>query len=146
MRSERGSATLEFGLVSIVLLAMIFSLISFGEALYSYHFVADAAREAVRYASVRGSACVGFADCNIDQPGIQNYISTHVPSGITAASVNAQISWPVQPNSPPVCNSIQNSPGCTVSVEVTYPFNFLIPLSPWGTINMQSSSQMIISQ
>ena len=39
-----------------------------------------------------------------------------------------------------------NDPGCPVTVTVTYPFKFIVPLLPGFTMNMSSASTMIISQ
>ena len=53
-RMERGSTLVEFALVLIVLMVMMFGIIDFARALYTYHFVANVAREGTRYAIVRG--------------------------------------------------------------------------------------------
>jgi Flp pilus assembly protein TadG len=164
---ERGSAILEFGLVAIVLLALFFGAVDFGRALYTYHFVANAAREATRWASVRGAKSVSPAQ-NTD---IAAYIGTIIPSGINATNVvmNSDNSfiWPGNgpgsdpnnnggcPTSPP----ISNSPGCLVRVQISYPFVFIFPLMPTSTcqvgqgnnqitanICITSTSQMVISQ
>jgi hypothetical protein len=58
--NQRGSALVEQALVLTILLAVIFGIIDSGRALYTYHFVSQAAREATRWASVRGSTCVGL--------------------------------------------------------------------------------------
>jgi Flp pilus assembly protein TadG len=143
---DRGSSIVEFSLVLVLLLTLIFAMMYFGTALYAYHYVSSAARDATRYAMVRGSSCSSLPDCNIGQTGIQNYVVSHVPAGVNASLVNATISWPIEPNSAPICSSSQNSPGCFVNVQVTYPFSFSLPFVPFGTITMESSSQMMISQ
>src|SRR5580658_7251394 len=57
--SQRGTTILESAVMISVLLVMMFGVIGFGNALYTYHFVSNTAREATRWASVRGSTCTG---------------------------------------------------------------------------------------
>ncbi len=53
---ERGSSAVEFALSAAVLFMLMFGVMLMCLALYSYHFVAEAAREGTRYEMVRGSA------------------------------------------------------------------------------------------
>src|SRR5947199_10166701 len=55
LRGQRGSAIVEFTLVSLMFFALVFGLVEFGRALFAYSTVSSAAREGVRYASVHGS-------------------------------------------------------------------------------------------
>ena len=48
----------EMALSMIILLTILFGLIEMCLALYTYHFVSDAAREGSRYAIVHGSTCL----------------------------------------------------------------------------------------
>ena len=52
-----GSNLLEYAIIFIVLMMMIFGIAGFGQLLYSYHFVSHAAREAARFAMVNGQTC-----------------------------------------------------------------------------------------
>jgi Flp pilus assembly protein TadG len=56
-RSERGTNLVEFALVIIVFMMMIFGIAGFGYAFYVYHGVSNLARSAARWASVNGSTC-----------------------------------------------------------------------------------------
>ena len=56
-KSEEGSSLVEFALIFLVLMTMMLGIIDFCRAAYAYHFVSNAAREATRYAAVRGSTC-----------------------------------------------------------------------------------------
>jgi Flp pilus assembly protein TadG len=152
--AERGTALVESMLVLGMLLMMLFGIIEFGRAVYSYHFVAEVAREATRYASVRGTAdrnvlnyCSDLPDCAIDQTGLAGYVNARATGiGIDTSQLTVAASWPVSATSPPVCNSVSNAPGCTVQVGVTYNFRFLLPFVPQTGIRMQSSSAMVISE
>jgi Flp pilus assembly protein TadG len=164
---ERGSAILEFGLIAVVLFAFIFGIIDFGRALYTYHFVANAAREATRYASVRGTKCQFTTACPAVASDIASYAGSITPGGIDASVVvrNTNASWPgTSPGTNNAgCDAEDNgahSPGCVVQVQVTYPFNFILPLMPKGTCSIQdtngttetgnicmtSTSEMVITQ
>jgi Flp pilus assembly protein TadG len=83
--STRGSTVVEFAVVLTVLLTMVFGIIDFGRAVYSYHFVSNAAREATRFASVRGNpSCktprtFPTETCPTDATSVSNYVNC--PSG-----------------------------------------------------------------
>ena len=146
--SESGSGLVEYAIVFIVLITMLLAIADFSRALYAYHFVSNAAREGARYAMVRGcnptsTQCPTPATTNSVQTYLQN-----APMGIDSTQVSATTSWPVEPTSPTICSTAatNNSAGCTVQVTVTYPFNFLFPFVSTSTLNMTSTSQMIISQ
>ena len=62
-RDESGSALVEFALSAVLLIIMLFGIIEFGFALYSYQFVNEVAREMSRYAIVRGSQCTAMPNC-----------------------------------------------------------------------------------
>jgi len=141
---ERGSNLVEYGVVLVLMLTMIFGLIDFGRALYAYHFVSGAAREGTRYAMVRGNACnSSLPGCPAGPSDIQAYLA-NVPSGIDPAQLSVTATW--NPNNSPACQGAPNAPGCVVEVQVNYNFNFMLPFLPKNTVAMQSSSQMIISQ
>ena len=59
-RCEEGATLVEMALVcAFIVIPMLFGIIEVSLALYSYNFVTDAAREATRYAVVRGpQTCV----------------------------------------------------------------------------------------
>jgi hypothetical protein len=153
---ERGSALLEYAFALVVTFVLIFGMIDFALALYSYHFISEAAREATRFASVRGNGCSGSAaPCPASPGDIQDFVMGIVPAGIDPAQLNVPNPTWTNPNNLPVCNTIQNYPGCAVQVEVDYRFSFIFPinfykLSPVkfaaNSINMSSTSQMIISR
>ena len=132
---ERGSAVVEFAAAFTMLFMFLFAIMDLSRALYSYHFIADAAREGTRYAMVRGSSCTSWATaCPASATDIQNYLK-NVPAGINPSSVTVTTTW--TPN---------NQPGSVVQVQVQYGFKPIFPLIPKGTLTMTSSSQVVISQ
>jgi len=116
---------------------MTFGLMGICFALYSYNFVAEAARDASRYAMVRGSSCTGFSDCSITSAQLQTYVQNLSYPGIYPGNLTATASW-----------SPSNAPGGVVTVIVTYQFPLNIPFWPrTGTVlHMASASEMTISQ
>lgn len=161
-RMERGSTLVEFALVLIVLLLMMFGIMDFARALYTYHFVANVAREGTRYAIVRGANCnAALSGCQAEASGsVPPYIrglSTGI--GIDPSLISVTATWPGAPANSSTDCSINDQAGCLVQVQVTYPFKFIFPLMPTQTcqsgsgasqttanICMSSISQMVISQ
>jgi Flp pilus assembly protein TadG len=136
---ERGSTLVEYALVVILMLTFVFGIFDFARAIYAYHFVANVAREASRFAMVRGttwsSGCVDnssfLAGCNASTDNIQYYVQTQA-TGIGLNDANS-ITAVLTPQPPPNggaqnCSSLpQINPGCTAQVTVTYPFKFIMP-------------------
>jgi Flp pilus assembly protein TadG len=153
LKREDGSTLVEFAFVFMILITMILGIIEFSRALYAYHFVSGAARQATRWAAVNGSTCSGDGSCpyatGAGPADITSYVTSHVQAGIDASQITVnpggESFWPVNADSPPVCITTQNSPGCTVQVQVSYNFNFLIPFIHSSAITLSSTSQMIIS-
>lgn len=163
---ERGSTLLEFALVTaFVLFPLIFGIFDFARAAYAYHYVAFAAREATRWASVRGSQCANSlpAPCQATAGAggtVDTYVRSAPPAGLyvdsgacsgTAGCLTVTTSWPGAPpgtNAPSSCSggAGSNAPGCAVNVEVRYTFGFDLPFLPSAAINMTSASQAVISQ
>ena len=54
LKGETGSGLVEYAIVFTVFMTMLLGVADFGRAMYAYHFVSSAAREATRYAIVRG--------------------------------------------------------------------------------------------
>ncbi|MGA2760574.1 MAG: TadE/TadG family type IV pilus assembly protein [Candidatus Cybelea sp.] len=144
-KRERGSSLPETAIVMAVLLGMICGIIDFGRAIYTYGFVAQLARQGARWAIVRGSQCTLLTDCNATSAEVQTYVQSLAYGFITPSSVAATATWPAA-GCPP--GSSGNAPGCNVEVTVTYPFKFALPWMPTslGTLNLTSTSEMVISQ
>jgi Flp pilus assembly protein TadG len=148
-RKPWGNALTEFALVIPFLLAGIFGVIEFGRALYAYHFVSDAAREATRWASVRGNNCNAYLQvCHAKESDVEDYVESIAPPGIDTKPTKLLVStaWVAPPGKGNFCNKFPQNPGCAVQVTVTYKFNFILPFMPTSTYSMKSTSEMVISQ
>ena len=141
---ECGSALVEYAVGILLLLTIMFGIIDFARALYAYHFVSDAAREGTRQAIVRGSTCSGLpGPCPVTSGSdIQSLLA--IPSGINPSAVTVNATWPGGGTNCPGPNN--NAPGCVVEVQVTYNFSFILPFMPTSGIQLQSTSEMVISQ
>jgi len=147
--SERGSTLPEMAIAAVAVLMLIFGIIDFGRAMYTYGFVSYLARQGARWAVVRGStSCANsnnqLVDCNATQAQVQSYVQS-LSEGATIASDFTVTVNPGTPTCPPD-SPATNAPGCTVAVQVTYPFNFGMGFMPKGTYNISSTSTMVISQ
>lgn len=143
LRAECGNTLVEYAIVIMLLLTLLLGITDFSRALYAYHFVSNAAREATRYAIVRGCS-KPTTSCPIQASAtdIQNFVK-NVPMGIDASKVSApNITWTL-PNGTPDPN---HNAGSLVSVEVDYTFNFMFPFVYNSALNLKSTSQMVISQ
>jgi Flp pilus assembly protein TadG len=139
---ERGSSLPETAIVMAVLLAVMFGIMDFGRALYTYGFVANAAREGARWAIVRGSKCTLLDHCPAQQGSsdIQTYVQSLSEGAMNASNIKATLTFPS-----PSCTSTNNAPGCVAEVTVSYPFTFIAPFVSNLKITMSSTSEMVIA-
>lgn len=145
---ETGSTLAEFAFVLPLLLVMIFGVVDFGRALYAYHFVSDSAREATRWASVRGFQCTDLPGaCPAKPTDIKNFVVSTAPMGINVSpsTLIVDAAFVAPPGNGSMCILHNNNPGCAVQVQVSYVFKFVFPFLPKSTYTMTSKSEMIIS-
>lgn len=145
---EAGGSLVEFALSCSLQCLLIFGMMQTALAVYSFHFISEAAREASRYASVRGSSCTSFASaCPAQDSDVQNYVQTLSYPGITPANLLATTVWSSFP-SKTACSpsSTCNNPGDLVTVTVTYSFPYSVPFLPSYLWTATSTSALVISQ
>jgi Flp pilus assembly protein TadG len=152
-RGDRGSAILETALSMMILLTFLFGVMETGLAVYSYHFISEAAREGTRFAIVRGSSL--GANCTAPGPptciarpvDVQNYVLNLGFPGINPANMTVTPVWSAYPAGGTCTPSaFCNNPGNLVTVTVQYNFPLTVPFVPAHTYSLTSSSAMIISQ
>jgi Flp pilus assembly protein TadG len=144
---QRGNTLVEQAFILVVLLTLLFAIIDFGRALYTYHFVSNAAREATRWASVRGALCQGLTGgCPADPSDVQTFVSNVSGMGLDPSKITTTTAWVAPPNNSPACVQNPKNPGCVVEVTVQYSYSFLFPFLPTTPLTMKSTSQMVISQ
>ena len=91
---QRGASLVEYAFVFIAFISMIFGISGFGHMLFIYHHVNNAAKEATRYASVRGSTCGNDANGGSCQ-------TSNSASGISGPTTAADVQAFVNTISPP---------------------------------------------
>jgi Flp pilus assembly protein TadG len=152
---ESGSSAVEFSITLSLLLSVIFGIMVCAMALYADHFVTDAAKEATRYAMVRGSSwgstsCATYASysCVATSSNVTTFVDSLALPGISTSGISVATTWPGTDPTGETCDTAQgkNSPACVVNVQVQYSFNFLLPFVPFGTLNLSGVSSDVITQ
>jgi Flp pilus assembly protein TadG len=146
--AEHGSTLVETALSLVLLFTVVFGIMEIGWALYTYLFVSQAAREGTRYAIVRGSTCAapGSLCTDASQADIRSYIQNLGYFGINSNNMTVTATWPTTGAACTPSSTPCNNPGNLVQVTVAYRFPLSIPFVRASTINMSSTSQMVISQ
>jgi Flp pilus assembly protein TadG len=171
---ERGASLVEYAFVVILFFSLVFGISGFGHALFVYHHLNNAAKEATRYAAVRGLTCSNDNSClttnsasGITGPttvaDVRAYVQSITPPSIDSTQLKIAVcgvagttcSSPIT-GAPDVCNTAAtaNTPGCTAQVQVAYAYQFIFPLvAASSTITspctnpgwcLNSTSEMII--
>jgi len=144
---EDGQSTLETALSAIAVLTLFLGVMEMCQALYTYHFVSEAAREGTRYAMVRGSSCTGFTSaCPAQASDVQTYVRGIGFPGIVPANVTVTTTLPTTGSSCTPSSLPCNNPGNFVQVTVQYKYPLSIPFVPSSSLPLSSTSKMAISQ
>jgi Flp pilus assembly protein TadG len=147
-RGEHGSAAVEFAVTSTVFFMALIGMMKVCLAIYTYHYVAEAAREGSRYAMVRGSSCSGFSSaCPATSENVQTYVRGLGYPGITSSLMTVTTTWATYPAGKPCTPSATcNNPSDLVSVNTSYAFPLALPFMTSKTLTMTSTAVMVISQ
>jgi Flp pilus assembly protein TadG len=147
VRSEDGQAAVEFGLGASVLMMVLIGAMKMCLGIYTYHFIAEAAREGTRYAMVRGTSCnsisPGLSACPASTDDIANYVKGLGYPGIDASKMSVSTTYMTYPAG---ISTSAATPGNVVALTVQYQFPLSIPFMTNKTYTMQSTSKMVISQ
>jgi Flp pilus assembly protein TadG len=149
---EEGAVLVEIAFSIVILLSVVFGIMAISLALYSYFFVSEAAREATRYAIVRGNSnsrpdCTspGYATCIAQPTDIQSYVRDLAFPGVTASNITATSTWWTSTGG--ACGTTDSCkiPGNRVQVTVSYPYPLSIPFGPQRTLTLASTSNMVVA-
>lgn len=165
LRNEDGANLVETGLAMTIYMAFFFAIIQFSYGLYVYNYVGEVARDATRWAVVRGSQCptsMKTAFCSpykanttgAVQGDIQGYVRSIGFPGMNKSLVTVSTNWYAASSSAPspgkpvtwsLCSSGScNQPGSQVQVTVSYPVPLPIPFWKSQTLTVKSTSQMVV--
>ena len=150
---QDGGNLVEFALVSAVFFAMVFGILQLCLALYTYDYISEAAREGSRWAIVRGStSCTNtpnLTNCNASTTAISNFVKGLGYPGInaTAHMTVTTTYWTWSGTAWTACTTgTCNAPGNAVQTQVSYALPLSVPYWRATTINLSSTSRMLISQ
>jgi Flp pilus assembly protein TadG len=119
----------EFAMIVLIALTLIFGIIQASLALYAYSFVSYGARCGARYAMVHGSRSSSPANGS----SVQTYVQS-LAFPLDTSSMTVTTTW-----------NPDNSPGSTVTVGVTYIFRPLGPFLGTTNLTMTSTAQALIA-
>ena len=122
---------MEFALLATPCLLLIFAVINFAVALYTYDFVCYTAQEAARYAIVNGATSPSPATA----ANIQTYVDSLVVGVLNTHQLTVNTTW--NPN---------NKPGSVVTVQVSYVYQPVASFVSSANITMTRTAAMVISQ
>lgn len=123
---KRGQSLVEFSLVLVVTLFLMFSVVEISRMLLVYVTIVQAARAGTRYASVHGSTRTGVGAAGPSGPAanpgqviavVKNFASMGL---LSTSRLLITISYP----------SGTNDPGDPVSVSVVYPYDPFVTYFP----------------
>lgn len=158
--SEEGGSLVEMALSCLILIPILFGIVQLSIGLYCFHYAADAAREATRWAIVRGATCdtnFGSAYCSPtdgNSAGATANDITQFVKGLGypySGAVTASTEWCASNGATPAswssCSTTQNNGvGNQVQVTVSYAYPLVIPFLKTNTLNISSVSSMTIVQ
>lgn len=148
-----GQSLVEFSLVFPIIVLLLVGFFEIGRAVFAYNTIANAARQAVRVASV--NQLDDLTDCDATRP-VEDPFEPHWSlrgCAIAAASVlgistsNVSVSYEAPPGTTLDCDPTLHV-GCIASVTVTYDFAVSTPFvsALIGPIAMSQTSSMPIER
>jgi Flp pilus assembly protein TadG len=148
LREEDGGSMIEFAITISVALSLVFVIMQLCLALYMYGMISETAREATRWAIVRGSTCVTgtgtSCTTNVNGSAITAYAKG---LGFPNVGGGTLLVTPTYPDKFPVTNAANcNAPGCRVNVAISYTVVIALPFVPKNNISLNTNSEMYILQ
>ena len=125
-RRQAGQGVVEFGLAASFFILFLLSLMQAGYGVYCYNTMTNAAREAARYAALRGpNSPTPATTAQIQQAAIDAAV------GVPLSTSNITVSWPNDPN----ISSLKDA-----QVNISYNYSWI------GTLTLTAFSRMLVSQ
>ena len=143
-RHEKGSGMLEFTLMAVVLVMVIFGIFEFGRMVLVYNSIANAARAGARYAIVHGGLRTGSGVNGPSGPGanpaevvtvVKNFAATApINKNLLVSGTTVTVNYP----------NGTNQPGDPVVVTVIYQYDSFIRYFNFSGVRLGSTSRGII--
>jgi Flp pilus assembly protein TadG len=142
VRSERGTAVVEFALIAPLLFLLVFGIIEFGRVLNAYNQVTQLAGQGARAAAVNRNpdgtaiaASTGTVDdtgCGGQAYSIQCQLSSYYAEKDALSNVHACILNTAD-------NPLPTNPGQPVTVKISYQYHFITGLFGFAHITLSST-------
>jgi Flp pilus assembly protein TadG len=139
-RENQGSSLIEFSLIALMFVVLLFGIVEMGRMVLVYTSIANAARAGARYAIVHGANRTGSGVNGPSGPGstaqVQTVVQNFASVGLLDTSkLTITVSY-----------SKSNSVGSTVSVTVAYPYDPLVTyFNSMLSTTLSSTSQGVIA-
>ena len=121
---------LESALSMTLLLTIVFGIVEFGLASWTYAQTAYLANEGARYSMVHGGASAN----PVDAAAVSAYVKG-LAQGLDPNTLTVTATW-----------TPDNAPGGVVTVRVLSAFSFHTPFMPGNSLSLSSSAKMTIAQ
>ncbi len=132
LKDCRGAAFMEFGILAPVFFIVTIGIMDFGRMIWLSNTVEHAATEGARYAAVRGSNKPTVATTQTITDFVEGQAELIPPN-----EMDIEVSWTPANN---------NNPGSTVSILVTYNFEYLlIGFLGFDPVDLEGTSTMVIN-
>lgn len=140
-RNDGGQSLLEFALVAVGLVMLLFGAVEMCRMALAYTTVANAAKAGARYATVNGVDSSTPSGPSSDPSNvvavIQNFAAV---GGLTPSNLTVRVNYYSAGGVSPTCNE----PGCWVQVSVSYLYKPLTNYFPLA-VNLASTSEGVIT-
>ena len=128
---DRGATLVEFAFAAVVYFLFIFGTMDFGRMIFDYNIVSSAARDGVRWASVRGASSDHPQVGGATEADVKAYVVGRSLGLLTASDVT--VTW-----------IPSNQAGGIVQVQTQYNFTSVVPFLPQSVTNLQSTATTTI--
>lgn len=152
LNGQRGDTLVEFALGLTLFLVTVFGILEFGLAVWQYNMLSDFAQEGARWAAVRGAgnstACtgIGVPPCKASMPDVENYVNSR------SAGLVVQVkTYATDPATQACITTAEIHPstlsaGDGICVKVTKQYSLFTRIVRTGTLNLQSTAQLMIAR
>jgi hypothetical protein len=137
--SRRGATVVEFALTFLLFLLIILTMLEIGRGIWTYTTLAQAARQAGRYAIVRGS------ENPTTLANIRTVVERHA-RGLEGSRISINAAWNPSAETPNLDPAAVNR-GDIVEIKLIYPFQLVsspIVLAQ-STVMMSSTTRMVVA-
>jgi len=139
---RRGASLVEFAMVAPVLILVLFRLIIGGLGVFRYHQVAGLAREAARYAAVRGLDYARETDRPAaTQQSVYDEVVKANATGLDPSRLTCAVTWD-RSNAPTQFLPDKTAVGNVVIVTVSYQW---LPEAIFGKATLSSTAKVPMS-